>query len=599
MDYLDTLKRRLAERFVQGDWMGALSVLQQELVDAVSQNAKEREAWIHLLAGICYQKWGRIDEANSLFDSAQRVYRTDKLSAELLLYRSKTASQTGNFGQARDYLESLYSDSKYRELLGSESRKSVLWRLGLAYLMTGDSRRAKTVFAEHGRNIERGGFREANNILFSQVVFTLCQKPMGALLKSNLLERIRYAADIYAHSEADIKDRLAHRGKPIVHALVIEAFYHWKLGNKFTSFQQILVGGEFLKRCNLTPQAEGVGEMVAIVKLHVPLLIEIMNNSSNLLLPHFVSWIENLKPKDDSRILLQAYRDAASIATAGLARDLYDVYGYWPEVKPLEQRKQGASQKGHYPQTLIEEAIKQSINVSRKSRNEDGRLHPKVGVAIIKDNKILTCAYRGELEPGDHAEYTGLKKCPEANFKDAILVTTLEPCTSRKHDNKPCALHIVNAGFRKVLIGMLDPNPDIRGKGVLFLQRSDVDVEFFPPKYQKEVVEVNKEFWEEHWKGYKIDIMKEFKTGFEKYEKGMKNEFYSLDDMNRKRMTTFENLRKLRTNEIDTICRTYFGEDFRKIKSDTRIGRIRELIHNAEQTGRMDTLTNLSKKIRT
>lgn len=148
------------------------------------------------------------------------------------------------------------------------------------------------------------------------------------------------------------------------------------------------------------------------------------------------------------------------------------------------------------PDTKI---MKIAIEVAKKSKPEsDNRLHPKVGVVVVKNGKVLNTGGRGELCAGEHAEYTVLeRKLKNRDLTDSILYTTLEPCTTRKHPKIPCARWIVNRRIHKVVIGILDPNPDIRGKGVLFLRENNVLVEHFPAKLQLEIEEMNKDFIEQ------------------------------------------------------------------------------------------------------
>jgi pyrimidine deaminase RibD-like protein len=57
-----------------------------------------------------------------------------------------------------------------------------------------------------------------------------------------------------------------------------------------------------------------------------------------------------------------------------------------------------------------EKFMQMAIDVSRRSEAEDGRAHPKVGAVIVLANGEVVTGYRGELAPGDHAEYTALEK---------------------------------------------------------------------------------------------------------------------------------------------------------------------------------------------
>ena len=106
-----------------------------------------------------------------------------------------------------------------------------------------------------------------------------------------------------------------------------------------------------------------------------------------------------------------------------------------------------------------------AIEEAWKSAPEDKRVHPKVGVVVVKDGKVLASAYRGEIPEG-HAEFIVLeKKLAEVLLAGATVYTTLEPCTSRNHPKVPCAIRLAERKVGRVVIGMLDPDDRISGRG--------------------------------------------------------------------------------------------------------------------------------------
>jgi pyrimidine deaminase RibD-like protein len=134
-----------------------------------------------------------------------------------------------------------------------------------------------------------------------------------------------------------------------------------------------------------------------------------------------------------------------------------------------------------------------AIEEARKS-TPDERVHPKVGVVVVKNGRILATAYRGEI-PQCHAEYVALeKKLPEESLSGATVYTTLEPCTSRNHPKVPCAIRLAERKVARVVIGMLDPDVRIRGSGMWTLREAGIAIELFPDDLMAETEELNRDF---------------------------------------------------------------------------------------------------------
>jgi pyrimidine deaminase RibD-like protein len=135
-----------------------------------------------------------------------------------------------------------------------------------------------------------------------------------------------------------------------------------------------------------------------------------------------------------------------------------------------------------------------AIDEARKSVPEDTRPHPRVGVVVVKDGKVISKAHRGE-KPKCHAEYIALEaKLPDELVAGATVYTTLEPCTARKHPKIPCARRLIERKVARVVIGMLDPNPEIRGMGDQLLSDANIETQLFPRDLRSQVEELNREF---------------------------------------------------------------------------------------------------------
>ena len=98
--------------------------------------------------------------------------------------------------------------------------------------------------------------------------------------------------------------------------------------------------------------------------------------------------------------------------------------------------------------------------------------NPRVGCVIVNKNQIVGEGYHHKAgEP--HAEIFALKQAGE-NAQGATAYVSLEPCA---HHGKtpPCADALINAGIKRVVCAMQDPNPLVAGQGLERLQQAGIE----------------------------------------------------------------------------------------------------------------------------
>jgi len=103
--------------------------------------------------------------------------------------------------------------------------------------------------------------------------------------------------------------------------------------------------------------------------------------------------------------------------------------------------------------------------------------NPRVGCVIVQDNALIAEGFTQQAGQA-HAEIVALDEARTQGFHDlsqSTFYVSLEPC-SHYGRTKPCVDAIIEAGPKRVVIAMADPNPEIAGQGIAKLKAADIEV---------------------------------------------------------------------------------------------------------------------------
>lgn len=101
--------------------------------------------------------------------------------------------------------------------------------------------------------------------------------------------------------------------------------------------------------------------------------------------------------------------------------------------------------------------------------------NPMVGAVVVHNGVIVGEGYHRRCGEA-HAEVNAIASVrDEAILRDSTIYVSLEPC-SHYGKTPPCAELIIRKGIPRVVVGCMDPFPEVSGRGVRMLRDAGVEV---------------------------------------------------------------------------------------------------------------------------
>jgi diaminohydroxyphosphoribosylaminopyrimidine deaminase/5-amino-6-(5-phosphoribosylamino)uracil reductase len=119
--------------------------------------------------------------------------------------------------------------------------------------------------------------------------------------------------------------------------------------------------------------------------------------------------------------------------------------------------------------------MKRALTLAKRAQGHTSP-NPMVGAVLVKRGRVIAEDYHRKVGT-PHAEALVIERAAE-EARGATLYVSLEPCCHTKKRTPPCTEGIIKAGIRRVVVSMVDPNPQVSGKGIKRLKEAGIEVQW-------------------------------------------------------------------------------------------------------------------------
>jgi diaminohydroxyphosphoribosylaminopyrimidine deaminase / 5-amino-6-(5-phosphoribosylamino)uracil reductase len=124
------------------------------------------------------------------------------------------------------------------------------------------------------------------------------------------------------------------------------------------------------------------------------------------------------------------------------------------------------------PTKFDQEMMQRCLSLAQKASGKTAP-NPLVGAVVVQEGKIVGEGFHPQAgQP--HAEVFALRDAGEKAQGSTVYVN-LEPCNHYGR-TPPCSQGLIQAKVKKVVVGMVDPNPLVAGQGIETLKQAGIEV---------------------------------------------------------------------------------------------------------------------------
>ena len=121
-----------------------------------------------------------------------------------------------------------------------------------------------------------------------------------------------------------------------------------------------------------------------------------------------------------------------------------------------------------------EQYMRRALRLARRGLGKTSP-NPAVGAVLVRDGRVIGQGFHRSFG-GNHAEINAFEDAG-GEARGATLYVTLEPCCHYRKKTPPCVNAIIRRKVARVVVGTIDPNPEVNCRGIEILRQHGIETD--------------------------------------------------------------------------------------------------------------------------